>query len=172
MIVISDTSPLLTLWSIGELSVLPKLFGEIVIPPDVETEIRAEGHGDSADAIFDECGDWLTVRTPLIVLPIRGLDPGETSAIALAKELAAQFLIIDERLGRKAAMLENVSTIGTVGVLERAANAGLIDLAVAFERIKQGKFRVTHEFLDRRLEAHRTNRTTNSNDRPASDQPT
>jgi len=151
MIVISDTSPLITFWGIGHLDVLASLYGEVVIPCEVEAELRTEQHSDSAEAIFVACRGWLKVMSPQHLATVQGLDPGETAAITLAKELGADLLIIDEKLGRKVANCESVPVIGTIGVLIEAAKAGLIDLTRSFERIKKIKFRISHEFLAARL---------------------
>lgn len=156
MIVISDTSPPITLWGIGHIDVLASLYGGVVIPNEVVAELRSEQHSGSAEAIFVACHGWLTIRSPKQPATVQGLDPGETATITLAKELGADFLIIDEKLGRKAADRESIPVIGTIGVLIEAAKAGFIDLAGAFERIKRTKFHVTHEFLAARLAEFQT----------------
>ena len=172
MIVISDTSPLITLWDIGKIDVLRQLYGTVVIPSAVEDELRADTHARSADAIFEACSGWLTVRTPVEVVPIEGLDPGETAAIALAKEMHAELLIIDERLGRRVAKREQIQSYGTIGVLEKAAKEGLIDLAEAFERIKQSKFYISHKYLDSRLAADRQVQRQQADKDPSSEEAT
>ena len=153
MIIISDTSPIVTLWQLGHLELFHMLYGEVVIPPEVELEIRGEQHPDSAIAIFEAVAGWLRVLKPQSIEPILGLDPGETAAIALAKELNADFLVIDEKTGRKLAAQQGVRIIGTVGVLELAADAGLIDLPSIFEELLKTDFHVTTAFLDSRLKA-------------------
>lgn len=67
--------------------------------------------------------------------------------------MKADFLIIDEKAGRKIAAREKVQTIGTIGVLEIAADAGLIDLATTFDQLKLLKFHVSQRLLDERLRA-------------------
>ena len=82
---------------------------------------------------------------------IPGLDAGETAAIALAAEVQAGRLIIDEYRGRKAALERGLRVVGTVGVLELAAEMGFIDLKEAFERVKRTDFWISHTLLDERL---------------------
>jgi predicted nucleic acid-binding protein len=82
---------------------------------------------------------------------IPGLDAGETAAIALAEEVQAGRLIIDEYRGRKVATERGLRVVGTVGVLELAAEMGFIDLKGAFERVKQTDFWISHWLLDERL---------------------
>jgi predicted nucleic acid-binding protein len=69
------------------------------------------------------------------------LDVGEREAIHLAKELAADALIIDEPEGREAAKRQELRVIGTLRVLYDAAEAGLCDLERAYERLQQTTFR-------------------------------
>ena len=82
---------------------------------------------------------------------IPGLHPGETAAISLAQELSADRLVIDETTGRKAAKKLGIQVIGTVGVLENAAERNLIELEPTFEQLKQTDFWLPDGFLDQRL---------------------
>ena len=154
MIVISDTSPLLALWKIGQLELLPRLYGGVFIPAEVELELRDEEHSASGTAIFQSCAEWLKVRAAKSVITLAGLDSGESAAIALAQELGADLLLIDERFGRRIALEYGLAIRGTVGVLEDAASRGLIDLSAAFELLKATDFRISAEFLDSRLKLH------------------
>ena len=124
MIVVSDTSPITTLLSIGEEKLLPVLFAEVVIPEAVRNELL-RGHGTLPE--------WLRVE-PVInhaeALRFRQMvDPGEAEAIELAKELHADRLLIDERKGRRLAQQEGVPVIGLVGVVLLAKTKGLIPSA-------------------------------------------
>ena len=154
MIVISDTSPLLALWKIGHLQLLPRLYGGVFIPAEVELELRDGEHSASGTAIFQSCGGWLKVCAAKSVVAIDGLDFGESAAITLAQELGADLLLIDERFGRRVALEHGLAIRGTVGVLEDAASRGLIDLSAAFELLKATDFRISAQFLDSRLGMH------------------
>jgi predicted nucleic acid-binding protein len=79
------------------------------------------------------------------------LHSGEVTAISLALELHADLLLIDELLGRKAAAARGIHITGTIGIIEQAADQGLIDLKEAFGRIKKTDFWISHELLDARL---------------------
>lgn len=71
----------------------------------------------------------------------------------MAQELLADALIIDERAGRNDANRRSLRVIGTLGVLDSAAERGLIDLPQTIERLIQTSFRAGPElvqfFLDR-----------------------
>ncbi|UUO15482.1 MULTISPECIES: DUF3368 domain-containing protein [Aphanizomenonaceae] len=56
------------------------------------------------------------------------LDLGESEAIALAEEIRASQLLIDERAARKVAMARKLPLIGTVGILLLAKRRGLLDI--------------------------------------------
>ena len=83
---------------------------------------------------------WLRVVAPSSSEIIPGLAGGETAAIVLAVEVQAGRLIIDEYRGRKVAAQRGLSVVGTIGVLELAAELGLIDLKEAFARIEKDRF--------------------------------
>jgi predicted nucleic acid-binding protein len=165
MIVVSDTSPLITLEKLGLLNLLPSLFGQVLIPPEVEVELTTiERPVGTPDLVPDH--SWLIVRAPVAPLSLRGLNPGESAAIALAEETGATFLVIDEKAGRRAAVDRGVRIIGTVGILEDAADNGLVNLADAFEKLKATTFRINHRLLDVRLAAHRAKSTPPSANHP------
>ena len=72
---------------------------------------------------------------------VRGL--GESAAIALAEELAADALLIDDRDGRREAEKRRLVVLGTLRVLADAAEHGLVDLQVALDRLMQTNFAQT-----------------------------
>ena len=155
MIVISDTSPLITLAKIGHIHLLQTLFGSVIVPSVVLQELSAK----SAPDILLLTGDWLIVRAPSTPLTFPGLDAGEVAAISLAVELSESSLLIDERAGRKTASSAGISVIGTVGVLIEAAERGLVELQDTFERLKKTDFRFPAKALDDLLEAFHRRRT-------------
>jgi predicted nucleic acid-binding protein len=82
------------------------------------------------------------------------LHPGESEALSLALELHADLVLVDERKAYREAIARNLNAIGTIRVLERAAAEGLLDLADAFDRVKQTDFWISPQFLDERLKLH------------------
>jgi predicted nucleic acid-binding protein len=77
---------------------------------------------------------------------LRGLDPVEREAIALAEVVRADALIMDDRAGRREAQRRGLRVIGTLRVLYDAAETGLLNLADALEALQRSGF-----FVERRL---------------------
>jgi hypothetical protein len=129
MIIISDTSPIINLAVIGQLNLLPKLYGRVIIPQAVYEEIVIEGAGQ-AGATEVAQADWIDIKQitnrPLVTSLEGELDRGEAEAVVLAVELKAALLLIDERKGRIVANRLGVNSIGLLGVLIRAKHEGLI----------------------------------------------
>ncbi|MGF1656948.1 MAG: hypothetical protein ACFCU3_08230 [Verrucomicrobiales bacterium] len=100
MIVVTNTSPLLNLAVIGEARLLPDLFGRVTAPNMVHEEIDSLRLRDqrfrSADTA--DAADFAAARdSSRVALLSLHLDPGEAEAIALALELQADLILLDER---------------------------------------------------------------------------
>lgn len=151
MIVVADTSPLVVLINIGSIDLLPTLYGRVLIPPEVATELGSPKRPQAVQAFIASPPPWLEQQLPSTIEAIPDLDPGESAAISLARELRADLLIIDEAPGRKAAIERSLRAIGTIGVLVAAAERGLIDLGQAFDKVERTDFWVSRKFLDEQL---------------------
>ncbi|MBC6421497.1 MAG: DUF3368 domain-containing protein [Hormoscilla sp. SP5CHS1] len=129
MIVISNTSPIFYLSTIGQLDLLRQLYDEVVIPTAVFNEITNVGNTD-VSAMVVPIYRWIktqsvTDRAFVNMLRVE-LDLGEAEAIALAVELKAERLLMDERLGRTAAMGVGLKVTGVLGILIAAKRNNLI----------------------------------------------
>jgi predicted nucleic acid-binding protein len=153
MIVIADTSPINYLVWIGEIDVLPKIYGRIFVPPAVCRELKAEDAPVAVRKWIAQPPDWLEVRMPTqqadAELVNADLDEGERDAILLAQELGADELIIDDLPGRKEAERRHLHFIGTLGVLRAASKRGLLDFKTAINALRRTNFHVSQELLDR-----------------------
>jgi predicted nucleic acid-binding protein len=147
MIVVSDTSPLNYLILIRHEHVLPALFGRVAIPPAVLHELSHPAAPGAVRAWAAAPPAWLEVLSPTALDPALKLGPGETAAISLAKEILADAVLIDERKGLVAAQRLGLFVTGTLGVLEAAAEKGLIQLPDAVGALRQTSFRVTEQLL-------------------------
>lgn len=129
MIVVSNTSPIFYLSTIGQLDLLGQLYNEIVIPKAVFNEITHVGNTDaSAKAVPTTA--WIKNQTATdqeFISTLRTeLDAGEAEAIALAVELNAGRVLMDERLGRAIAMRLGLEVTGVLGILTAAKRNDLI----------------------------------------------
>ena len=151
MIVVADTSPLVVLAKIGLIGVLPKLFGKVIVPSAVFEELLSPRRPESVRGFFATRPAWVEIRTPNTLLVIPNLHLGEAAALALALELHADLVLVDDRVAYRVAVERGLAAVGTIRVLERAAEAGMVDLASAFEAVKQTNFWLPGGFLDARL---------------------
>lgn len=155
MIVVSNTSPLHYLVLIGEVETLARVFGEVLVPPEVITEILHPRAPEVVRRWAEAPPAWLKVVKPAAtLLPPPGLGPGETQAIALAKERGAKWLLMDDRDATLFARREGLQVAGTLAVLEEAARRGLVDLTASLSRLGQTNFRCSPETIRRLLERH------------------
>ncbi len=129
MIVVADTSVILNLALVGHENLLNAIFHEVVVPPTVQAEFvrLAESSGRFAGLTLP---NWIRVQTPeTIPATIAGdadLDPGESQALALALEMRADGILIDEAHGRFIAIELGLTPIGVLGILVRAKRDGLL----------------------------------------------
>ena len=150
MIVIADTSPINYLILIGEIDVLPALYGQVLIPPSVREELDRQLTPQIVRRWIARPPDWFEVRSPRRAgdPQLNYLGAGEREAIILAEELHAYRLIIDEAPGRKEAKRRHLPMIGTLGVLRAAANQKLLDFRSAAMRLRKTSFYVSQNLLD------------------------
>ncbi len=158
MIVVSNSSPLVSLSAIGRLDLLRDLYGAITIPQAVHDEVVVQGPG-RPDPPRSGGIDWIIrrdVSDPDVVTALEGqLDRGEAEAIALASELQADLLLMDERLGRTEAARFGLRVIGVLGVLIEAKGRGRLQRIepILDELQHDAGFRVSEALRARVLQA-------------------
>jgi predicted nucleic acid-binding protein len=142
MIVVADTSPLNYLLLIDEIDLLPTIFGQVLLPHAVFQELRHPKTSTRVRQWVAHLPAWLEVHTVASAAnpALMGLDVGEREAIQLALELGVSTVLIDEAEGRHWA--ERLHR-GTLGILERGANLGKINLRQALSKLEQTNFRVS-----------------------------
>lgn len=129
MIIVSDTSPINNLAAINHLHLLHQLYGTVLIPEAVYRELT-DPNFPVAGATEVQTLDWIktcAVSDRLLVEALSNeLDIGEAEAIALAVEISADQMLIDERQGRLVASRFNLRFTGLLGILIEAKSRGLI----------------------------------------------
>jgi len=131
MLVASNTSPISNLAIIGRLKLLQSQFGEVRIPAAVKAELDRFSHPYALESIQQAIREnWLRSQKlhddKVARLLDAGLDPGEAEAIALALEISADLILLDERDGRIAAERAGLRVTGVLGVLLRAKRDGQV----------------------------------------------
>jgi predicted nucleic acid-binding protein len=150
MVVVSDTSAITNLIQLGLLDILHTLFGEILLAEAVKKELDQL---PNQSAVLDT-KEWIKIAaiqdTHLLQELLLSLDEGEAASIILAIEKQADYLIIDESEGRKAAQKFNIRITGLLGVLVRAKQKGLIPalMPIMDELVINMKFRIHTELYE------------------------
>ncbi|MFM7405890.1 MAG: DUF3368 domain-containing protein [Cuspidothrix sp.] len=154
MIVVSDTSALSNLALVDHLGLLESIYHKVIIPDVVASELVAASN-PTISAILQL--DWIQtqfLKNSQLANQLqqeRGLDAGEANAIALALELQADDLLIDERLGRQEALRLGIPIIGILGILLVAKQRSLIPQVqpVMDALINQAGFRISPRLYQR-----------------------
>ena len=157
MIVVSDTTPLIGLASIGRLELLRELFEEVYIPQAVFDETVTHGRTESKAKAEVSKAKWIHVvevkdRLAVNVL-LDEMDLGEVETIILASEMNADWVLMDERKGRRKLTQLNIPKIGTLGILLKAKQLGLIPvLKHEIEDLQKSGFSISPSVVEAVLE--------------------
>ncbi len=126
--VITNTTPILSLLKIGKLSLLNEIYGEVILPFAVFQEIEAGKHKPYYQNVNQI--SWIKVervKNPDSRSFFVDLDDGEAEVLILAKELNADLVIMDEITGRRYARQLGMEITGTLGILLKAKEKGLVN---------------------------------------------
>jgi predicted nucleic acid-binding protein len=150
--IICNATPLIAFARIQRLDILQQTVGVLVIPEGVAKEIQGYRGGHYGEIILDD-EPWVTVQKvqapAQVQLLLPALDQGEAEVIALALEQNADLVLIDELTGRKVAQSLQLQVIGTVGILIRAKQMGLIPaVKPILEKMIQCGIRYSQRFVN------------------------
>jgi hypothetical protein len=129
MTVVSNTSPLTNLAAIGQFALLHELYGTIQIAEEVWEELNAFGQpwpGSREVANAPWISQKKVKNKELVQALRRDLDRGEAATIALAVELKAELVLLDEQDGRHAAQRMSLRPLGVLGILLEAKTKGFV----------------------------------------------
>lgn len=128
---VSDTGPLLHLFEAQALHVLPRI-GNLYVPRQVVAEI-------SRYLSLQQIPEWISIETLADSYAVEStlwqqaglLDAGEAEAIALARQLQADWLLTDDAAARLLATEMGLEVHGSLGVILGAAAFGQLNFAEA-----------------------------------------
>lgn len=157
MKIVADASVLIGLSSIGRLTLLHERFPEgVLVPPAVWREVVEQG-GERPGAREVAEARWITVREvtdrEIVQLLRMGLEEGEAEAIALAHEIGAEVVMLDEQDARQAAKQLGLRVLGTIGVLIWGRRVGKLEsLREAMDALQtRAKLRISRTLYERAL---------------------
>ena len=141
-IVISNATPIISLCSVGYEFVLKELFHNIFIPKAVDMELRSL---DKPGSRFSDL-KWVEVvsvqNEEVIVFLRKDIDKGEAETIALAKQMNANVVIIDENAGYQIAKHFGLPVVRTLSILKVAKDKKIISKIrpIAEQMVKRGRW--------------------------------
>jgi len=144
-VVVSNSTPLIALASIGRFSALRELFTQIHIPQAVLSEVAGDKRrrAGSREVLAASWMNTVQVENIASVDFLRTLvDQGEAESIGLSRELNANLLLIDDKDGRKIAESAGITCVGTVGLLLRYYRLDADAFTVALDELVSKGFRL------------------------------
>ncbi len=153
MIIVADSSPLISFAIIEQLSLLQKLFSNIILPETVfrESTMHDKPYSNLLRTYFEH--NIVKVKDRLIVQVLsNSIDLGEAEAIALGLEQKINNILIDDYKGRQQALLNGLQPIGTIGVLIQAKRTKLIDaIKPLLDKLIQHEIRISTNLYQKAL---------------------
>lgn len=155
MIVISDTSPLCYLLLIDLIDLLPALYDRIIVPETIRDELAAPKSPPIVQVWIAQPPEWLEIRAVSVNnLSNDELDSGERDAIALAEELQADLILLDDQAARNIASKRGLAIVGVLGILVKAGRQGKTDFPQAIAKLQQTTFRASAGLIQTLLDQY------------------
>ena len=154
--IVSNTGPIIALSAIDHLGILKKIFDQVVLPEPVHNEIMQGGKDLPGLGCYKKATWIKVVSLSTAIEPLLGtlLDKGEASVIHLAREIGADFVLIDERKARKIARkIYGSRVVGSVRILVEAKHRGLISsVRGALEEMRNSGYWIHDDIVKTALE--------------------
>lgn len=148
MIVVSNTSPLNYLVLLKKDHVLPALFGAVIAPPAVVVELLREQTPAAVRQWMAAPPAWFRVQAPRSIDESLDLDSDEKEAIALARELNADLILLDDAKARRSAQARGLRVAGTLAILFEAGHRGLLDFNQTIDELRRTTFYIDDKLID------------------------
>ena len=143
--IVCNTSPLIALSILGKVDLIEKAYGNWVVPDKVMLESTIDGKPFSEKLKHVLSPHRMGVKNKFIVSSYEiYLDSGEAEVIALAEEVKADLLLIDDKKGRRFAELKGFKVVGVAGFILKAKKLGLIaEIKPEFIKMRQAGIRIS-----------------------------
>ncbi len=156
MLIVSDTTPIISLMKVNRLDLLETMFRTVMIPKAVYDELTCHPRYTDEAAIvkqssFLKVGTVKNIQSVAKLRQVDKLDAGESEAIVLSSEQTANMLLMDEHHGRQVAKRLGINITGTVGILLQAYDEGLLsgaDVLECLERMRKTNIRISKTLLE------------------------
>jgi predicted nucleic acid-binding protein len=153
VIVVSNTTPLIGLATIQRFDLLQQLFGQLYIAQAVYNEVVIAGREIGGAKQEVSLANWIktvSVKDRLAVeVLLDDLDLGEAETIVLAREMGADWVLMDEKKGRRKLTQLGLNKIGTLGILLKAKQVGLLPvIRPDLELLSQQGFSLSQTVID------------------------
>ena len=153
--IVCDSSPLIALAYLGKLQILDRMFREWRVPPAVLAECSVK------DKVFSKLFNSILphhLKHPhdlkLVDILSLQIGRGESESIVLAGELGIHIVLIDDKKGRRFAVLHNLEPVGTIGILLSAKKRGLITLIKPeLEKLVESGIHIHQDLIDEALKS-------------------
>jgi predicted nucleic acid-binding protein len=154
VVIVSDASPVIALAVCNKLDLLDRLFDRVFIPQAVFNELAIVNKPKAKDIIEWAIDKVISAKNTAVITALSmNLDLGESEALSLYWETAADFLLIDEKRGRIIAHRNGIKTIGTIGILLSAKQNGLItSVKPLLDTLVYNSFRISDTLYQQVLE--------------------
>lgn len=153
MIVISDTTPLITLLKIDRIDLLEIIFKEVIIPKTVYNELISKNYADEAktinDSKFIKVIEYKDKKKIKDIKDNYSLDLGESESIALALSYKECTLIVDELKARKVALRMGLKITGSIGIILYSYDKGYINKEEVLSYLET--FKLTNRYISDNL---------------------
>ena len=147
--IIGDSSALIALATIDKLDLLEKLFNKVYVPEAVFNEVSSNNKPQSLKLKNFLQDKVIKIESNILNV---GLGQGELEAMALYKQINADFLLIDDLRAKKFAKLNNIYTIGSLGVMILAKEKGYVDsIRDDLKKLKLSSVFISSKLIDKVL---------------------
>ena len=131
-----------------------------MLPASVHAELQHRAAPEAVRAWAAAPPAWVEIRATMPPVEANDISPADRDVIALAKEVRAAILLMDDKQARRCAASFGLAAIGTVGLLEVAAMRELVSLPNALERLRGTSCFLTEDLIEHALERDAARRRT------------